>query len=831
MKHLEELIYQKYSRNDIYKELKRYLKEYKNSLETSESMSAASFLYKHTKTIDDFITLIYKLTLRDAFENFLPLSSQVPLTVCALGSYGREELCIYSDIDIMICYKELKGYNIKPIIEEILYASWDIGLKLGHRVHTISELQGAANEDITIKSAMIESRFICGSRPLWFEIENELNKIRKKDRKEFINAKIEELNARRHKYTLSFEPNIKEGRGGLRDANTLFWILNSIYGIKSLKDAPTSLINEDDYKEFKQSFELLQKVRVILHKISGKKNDILSFDLILPVAKALMPQKGSDRKLEFEFFKKVLEAQFVCERFCSFTIAKSVRSLFVSCSFAEVKKARICEGVYIIKEKIFATFNAKQKSIKEILDILIKYQNATYDVSFLELARKAKLPKVCEKELFLKFKKILQGQRCYEAVMLLYKSSLLTFFIPPFKSILFLPQFDLYHKYPVDVHTIRTLYVLENIDDPFIKSIYEGFSQRDRVLLKLMLLFHDIGKGRQKDHSILGRSIWQKYALKFGIEDGEIVAKLILYHTSMSHVAQREDIYNENRVLHFASNLKDKRSLDFLTVLTYCDTGSVGNGTLNKHSLALLSALYKNTVALFENKMLLSEAAQRIKKEQILKKNPAFTELDEGLQKKIFNIETNMIFQKEKSDEIIKIAKDAHSIKDFSFSIETSPLLKIEIYRKIPLNLGYLLGKLSYLNIASMDIYKLYEGVKYFRIDFYEGVEDDDLPILGELIKDSFDMDKKAVVKKPTITKRDISVNLSHSPSLAEIKIDVPDQKGLLAHIASVFDRLGIEIVSAKVDTLKGRAKDMFLIEKNANFWNNKEKVITSILE
>jgi len=827
---LEELIYQKKSRNEIYKELKKHLKNYNDNLETNENTSAASFLYKHTKTIDEFLTLIYKITIRDAFSSFLPLSSQIPIALCALGSYGRNELCIYSDIDIMICYKDIKGYNILPIIEEILYASWDVNLKLGHRVHKVEELQKAAREDITIKSAMIEARFICGSKPLWFEIENELNKIRKTDRKEFISAKIEELQNRRHKNSISFEPNIKESRGGIRDANTLFWILNVIYGINDLKETPDSIISDEEYREFKLAFELLQKTRYALHRLSKKKNDILSFDLILPVAKSIFQQKLSDKKLEFDFFKKVIEAQFVMERFSDISIQKATRTMFAQYRYGELKNKRVTKGVYLLEGKLYASFKTKAKRIEEILELIIRYPKG-FDISFLDLCRRAKRGKVCQKSQFNLFKQILLQDKNYEVLMLLYKSSLLHFFIPPFKSIMFLPQFDLYHKYPVDVHTIRTFYTLENIADPFIRDIYDTFNKKERLALKFMLFFHDIGKGRTKDHAILGKEIWHKFATKFLLEDESMVAKLILHHRAMSYTAQREDIYNENTILQFAALLKDKRSLDFLLVLTYCDMGSVGNSTLNLHTVGLLLTLYKNCVGVFENKTLINEAAQRVKREQLVKKNPLFLESPNGLQKKILQIETNMIFQKEKSDDIIRIAKVAQEINDFDFYIDNNGLLKIEIYRKIPLNLGYLLGKLSHLNIASMDIYKLFDGVKYFRIDFYENIEPEDELLVEELIKNSFDMTKITSIKKPNIRKRDITLDSEHSRSLAALKIDTEDQKGLLAHISAILDKLEIEIVSAKIHTLKGRAKDLFLIEKNANFWNNKEKIITSILE
>lgn len=827
---LEELIYQKKSKTEIFKELKKHLKEYKLSL-TAPSSSAASFLYKHTKKIDEFITLLYKLALRDAFEQFMPLSSQIPLTVCALGSYGREELCVYSDIDIMLCYKEIKGYNIKPIIEAILYASWDLDLKLGHRVHEVSELQQAAEEDITIKSAMIESRFICGSKHLWFEIENELNKIRKHKKKAYILEKIDELEKRYEKHPISFEPNIKESRGGLRDANTLFWILNVKYGIKSLKDAPKGLFEEHEYREFKLAFEFLQKVRVVLHQLEGKKSDVLSFANIVPAAKKLSLSKGSEQKIQFDFFKRVLEAFFTIERFCRIAISKTGRNLFVKHGFVVVKAARVRKNIFLVEGKLYAKFNIQPIALCEILEIMAAHPGVKYGDSFLEAAKNSKNLKTLDERPIKLFRSILENDRCYDSLMLLYKASKLHILLPPFKKILFLPQFDLYHQYPVDIHTLRTLYFLENIENNEVRAVYESLPPQDKLLVKFTLLFHDIGKGRMQEHALLGKTIWQKYAPKYGIEDIETGSRLILHHVAMSYTAQREDIYNENTLSYFASILKDKRSLDLLLVLTYCDINGVGRNILNQHTMGLLLTLYKNSIDLFENKELLNEAEQRAKKEKLIKRNPKFEQLSFDAKKKVFKIDTNMIYQKEKSDQIIQITERAIACKDFSFFITNGELLKLEIYRKIPLNLGYLLGKLSHLNIASMDIYKLFDGVKYFKIEFIEHIEKEDEFLLAQLIEDSFDMEKKANIKKPALKKRHIAIKENHSRTLARIDIEAKDQKGLLAYFGTVFDRLGLEIVSTKIHTTKGVAKDMFLIEKNGNFWNNKEKIITSLLD
>ncbi|MFW6307436.1 MAG: HD domain-containing protein [Campylobacterales bacterium] len=830
---LEELISSHKSKKETFKALKGYLKEYKNSLGSTPINSASIFLYKHTKMIDHFITFLYKISARECFLNFLPLSSNIPLTVVALGSYGREELCIYSDIDIMIVYKDIKGYNTTPLIEGILYGSWDSGLKLGHRVHEISELQEAARSDITIKSAMIEGRYICGSKPLWFEVENEIVKIRKESKKEFIKDKIDEYERRHKKNPLALEPNIKECSGGLRDANTLFWILNTMYNINSLKEAVGIVYDERSYREFKQAYEFIQKTRIALHQIKGKKNDTLSFELIPELAKATNIERKSDKMAQFAFSKKLLESLNGVESFCQIAICKASKSFFATKSIKELRSKRDEKGIYIIEDKAYRAFNKKPLKAKEVVDIFIDLpdKDIKLGASLLELVKNCKVPRVQDRELYKRFAQIMSRENSYEILKLFFRGELLQILLPPFKKILNLPQFDGYHHYPVDIHTINNIKMLENIQNQEVRDIYEGFSKKEKLLLRFLLLFHDIGKGRVQDHHRLGRNIWIKYAKNYGFTQNEIKlgAKLILCHTLMSKTAQGEDIYNENRILLFASKIEDKKSLEFLYVMTHCDMRAVGENVLNHFIEKLLHDLFLNTISALENRGLIDETKQRIKKEEIIKKSEAFNSLEPKLQKKLLELDVNMLFIKHKSNEIVEMVKRAQNIQTYSYDITHNSLLIIEIYKKTALNLGYLLGKLSYLNIASMDVFRLQDGVKYFKIEFHEKAEDDDVMMMHQLIEDSFDMSKEVSLNKPTIKKRDITLNQNHSRTLAEVKVKAKDQKGLLAYIATVFDSLNIEIVSAKVHTQKGVANDLFLIEKNGSFWNNKEKVITKI--
>ncbi|RUM71752.1 MAG: nucleotidyltransferase, partial [Sulfurovum sp.] len=285
---IEELLYRNAPDFEIAKILKREIKTYFGTLEETFAHSGGKdFLVKHTKKIDAILQLVYKVALREMFGDYTPMKNAVPIALVALGSYGREQLCVYSDIDLMIVYKEIRGYHTKELIEKILYILWDSGLKLGHRVHEIGELYDVSKTDITIKTALIESRFIEGSHFVWTETQNAIDRIRHDDVEGFINAKLDEQRQKHQKYPLTMEPNLKEGVGGFRDANLVYWIGKILYNTDNIKSLPSHIVEETEYRTFRMALEFLFRVRSALHLAAGKKEDRLCLDLIPPVSALL----------------------------------------------------------------------------------------------------------------------------------------------------------------------------------------------------------------------------------------------------------------------------------------------------------------------------------------------------------------------------------------------------------------------------------------------------------------------------------------------------------------------------------------------------------------
>jgi len=289
--------------------------------------------------------------------------------------------------------------------------------------------------------------------------------------------------------------------------------------------------------------------------------------------------------------------------------------------------------------------------------------------------------------------------------------------------------------------------------------------------------------------------------------------------------AQREDIYNEKVIFGFASHFPTKKLLDMIYILTYADMNGVGGDIYNSFSAKLIRTLYKHSLEILGQTELLDEAAKRAKKEAALKRHPEFKALKKSQQNKILQMPSNLLFLRYRPERIIHIAQKAFETKDFTYMISNETHLTIEIIRAGSFNLSYLLSKLANLEVVNMDISKLFNELKYFKIDFATKVDEDERYLVEQIIVEAFDPTKKSIKTIPHIGKEDIDIDCEHSKTYALMHLKSRNQKGLLAYVINLFDELGIDIVTAKVHTLKNRVRDMFLIEKNGNFCHNTELI------
>ena len=802
---LNEIIYSNKDDFEIIKELRNEIKKYTQNLE--KEAEGKQFFIKYTKKMDEFITIIFKFVLKNMFGCYRPNINSLPITITAMGSYSRYQLSLYSDIDVMIVYEEVKGYNVIEIVESFVTMLWDLGLTIGHRVHKLDELFEVSKKDITIKTALLESRYIYGSKYLWVGIQNELKKIRLDNQKEYLLARYKALQDLHKKYPLSMEPNIKDGFGGMRDANTLFWVANVIYGISNNSELIGIVYDENDYKEYRNNLEFLFRVRTHLHIITKKHIDIVSLEYHRDIALKLGYNDTKRLKAERLFIKDLLKSLWNVNKFTSIYTKKLLRKfMYNPKTISNIE--RISKNYYICEDKIYINWHNKD-SMKDSFKVLLNNEFKFYDVSLVNLFYHQKV-NVTKNQL----KTLFNKNDIYPIIKALYKANKLSTLIPQFSKIKYLAQFDGYHHYPVDIHSIMTLYNVENIKYKNIQKVYKNIKQKN--ILKIVALFHDLGKGRTKDHHLVGEKLIDIFMTKLNFKENEITLgkKLVKYHTIMSNVAQREDIDNDKVLLNFANVVEDKTTLDMLYVLTYADIDAVGEGIFNNFKEYLLTTLYKNTLEIIENKELLILSSKRAKKEKQLLKNEEFLKLPKSWQKKVLNSPSSQLFIKNSVNEIVKIVTKMKNTQKYDYQIHQNPL-SIEIIKKgINFDLGYFLGKLSY-GVSHIAIYKI-DDVKYFKIDF-DTFEADEYTI-SELIEKAFKENNEYIFINPKLKREEFTLDCNHSKNYLALKLKTKDKNGIIAYIMQMMDKYKIDVEDIKISVQKGIVRDILIINKISGF-------------
>jgi len=822
---IEDVIEKSGSDFELSKLFKQYINEYKSSLpKLFKKNQGKDFLVKHTKQLDSIISMMYKTVLRRVFGNYIPMRNSIPISIVALGSYGREQLCVHSDIDILIAFENVDGFNTHLIMEKLFYLALDSGLKLGHRVHEVSDLFKASNEDITIRTSLMESRLITGSTFTWHEVNRELNKIRLYKQKEFILAKVEEAQVRRKKYPTTMEPNIKESVGGLRDTNLIFWIAQTIYGVKSLKDLTDEVFSEEEYRDYRIALELLFRVRSALHLITNKQEDKLLLSHIPEVSKMLGFR--DQRKM----VTKVLEAQWRINNFTVIFVKKMVRPYIADMSYVtKFRHKRISKGIYELDNRLFASYNLDIQPINKLLEILVELPDKHYhfDAGFLNQLTYTKITHPLKIKTYNLLKDLLKKENMYCFLKVFYDAGILHKLFSSFRKVLHLPQFDGYHQYPVDIHSIECINALENIKEPIIKELFNELNSDEKLLIKIVTLFHDTGKGRKQDHSEVGAKLIVPFVKKLKLKSDliERAVTLIKEHITMSNVAFKENIHNEKTLYKFMSKVKDTKNLKLLYILTYADISGVGDNIYNSFNSKLLHDLYQSALEVSENFGRITDAAKRINIEKRVQRLDEFKSLPKLLQKKILGVESNLFFFKHTPIDIIKIAQKAKQTKEYDFSIHNKNSLSIEIYRRIPLNIGYLLATLSHLDVGSMEIFTLFDDIKYFKIEFIKNVDGSELVEVQDIIDSAFHMDCCVEHKNIEILKDEIDIDCDHSMTHAEVSVKTKNQQGLVAYIMDCFEQLRINIVTAKIHSTKHKVRDSFLMEKQNDICNNVDKI------
>jgi [protein-PII] uridylyltransferase len=575
-----------------------------------EATSAQAYL------IDQILRVLFDFTVERLYARPNPTAAE-QLTLIAVGGYGRTEMAPHSDVDIGFLTPLKQTAWAEQVIETMLYALWDLGLKLGHSSRSLDEMIRQAKADITVRTALLEARYVCGDTALYEEASRRFKaEVQADTARTFIAEKLAERDLRHKKMgdtRYVVEPNVKEGKGGLRDLHALFWIGKYIYDVQRAAElVEVGLFTKAEYRLFHRADNFLQAVRCHLHSITGRAEDRLTFDVQREIADRMRfsdrPGKSKvERFMQFYFlqvkivgslsgvFLAHLDEKFAARgrRFGLPTLRRSPRKMhgFV-----------LDRGRLALPSDDF--FRQDPARLIELFQLADKHGLEIHPLAMRAAARDAKLVDEVRNSpsanaLFLD---ILSSPRDPELVLRwMNEAGVFGRFVPDFARVVAQMQFDMYHHYTVDEHTIRAIGLLSRIergdlrdDHPLVSGVFDQIVSRRALYVAVLL--HDIAKGRGGDHSILGAEVARRLCPRFGLTpaETETVAWLVEKHLLMSATAFKRDLSDFKTILDFCDVVQSPERLRLLLALTVVDIRAVGPGVWNGWKRQLLSDLYES---------------------------------------------------------------------------------------------------------------------------------------------------------------------------------------------------------------------------------------------
>jgi [protein-PII] uridylyltransferase len=579
--------------------------------------------------MDEIVRALYDFASSRVYRSGNPSAGE-RMAVVAVGGYGRGTLAPGSDIDLLFLLPYKQTPWGEQVVEYMLYVLWDMGLKVGHATRNLDECVRLSRSDVTICTAVLEARFIWGADALYDDLVRRFDREVVKDTgQEYIQAKLAERDARHHKAGESrylVEPNVKDGKGGLRDLHTLFWIAKYHYRVRNGEDlVDKGVFTREEFLTFRKADDFLWAVRCHMHFLTGRAEERLHFDIQRDIAERL-GYTGHPGLSAVERFMKHY-----------FLVAKDVGDLTrIFCAALEEEQAKQVPGF----NRLFLNFSRRKRKIAGTSDFIVDNHriNVVDDTVFerdpvnlvrlfwladrhglefhpdaMQLVTRSlglvtrNLRRDAEANRL--FMDVLTSERNPELnLRRMNEAGLLGRLIPDFGKIVAMMQFSMYHHYTVDEHLLRCIGILSEIEHggaaklhPLTDSLMNGM-QPHRELLYVTLLFHDIAKGRPEEHSIAGARIVRRVCPHMGLSpaDTETVAWLVEQHLTMSMTAQTRDLNDRKTIEDFAAIVQSVERLRMLLVITVCDIRGVGPGVWNGWKGQLLRTLY------FETELLLT---------------------------------------------------------------------------------------------------------------------------------------------------------------------------------------------------------------------------------
>jgi [protein-PII] uridylyltransferase len=815
---------------------------------------------------DEIIRILFEFAGSELYPSRVPSEAE-RMAVVATGGYGRGLLAPGSDIDLLFLLPYKQTAWGESIAEALLYCLWDMGLKVGHATRSVDESIRQAKIDMTIRTALLESRYLFGDVKLYNELTARFDKeVAQGSAAEFVAAKLAEREQRHRRagqFRYVVEPNVKDGKGGLRDLHTLFWIAKYVYRVREPEELiERGVFDRDEFNLFRRCEDFLWSVRCNMHFVAGRAEERLSFDIQRDIAVRLgytaHPGLRDVERFMKHYFLTAKHVGYLTAILCAGLEERQAKPAPVlSRMMARLRPApspkRLSDDFVVDNNRInIARADVFRRDPVNLIRMfrLAQQHNLEFHPEALRAAtRSLKLidKKVRDNaEANHLFLEILTAPDTAEIVLRrMNEAGVLGAFVQAFGRIVAMMQFNMYHHYTVDEHLIRCIGMLNEIvrgDNPetsLASELIKTIQPQHRPVLCVALFLHDIAKGGVEDHSLAGARLARRFGPRLGLSaaDTELVAWLVEVHLVMSTLAQSRDLSDRKTIENFAAVAQSLERLKLLTILTTADIRAVGPGVWNGWKAQLIRTLYYETEPVLTGGFSEVNRAQRVARAQAefraeLADWPA-AELDAYLERHYPAYWLKVDLPHKLGHARFVRATDAAG-KSLATQVAFDAargVTELTVFAPDhPWLLSIIAGAcaLAGANIVDAQIYTTTDGIALDTIAVSREFDrDEDEARRAARIGDAIEKAVRGELKLPeTVAKRappkgrlkafaiepEVTVNNQWSNRYTVVEVTGLDRPGLLYELTTTLSKLNLNIASAHVATFGERVVDVFYV-------------------
>ncbi|MFO0767544.1 MAG: [protein-PII] uridylyltransferase [Nitrospiraceae bacterium] len=582
-----------------------------------------------TELVDNLIIGRYRSAAR-AGGDALTTAGFQHCCLVALGGYGRRELAPFSDIDLMFLFRPEAAKVVPELVKQVLHPLYDSGFQVGHSVRTIQDCVELGLSDLTVRTSMMEARFLAGSADLFQEFHSRyFRKVVSAGVDKYLEQKLEERRREYQKFgetVYLLEPNVKKSKGGLRDLHMLQWIGLARYQAPTIRElSDRGILSQTDYRAVKDAREFLLRVRAFLHTRAGMAQEILTFDEQVWLAKQLgcvdQPHLLAVEQFMQQYYRHTMELHAASMRF----VERCRRVSLWQRLRSWMPASRVDQYYSVNGSTLTVPVELRSKVLDRAVALLklfdlARAKNLVIDPLLLEEIHRH-VDAVPEEqfrtpEAGRMFLSILSGPGAARTLESMHRAHLLEKLVPAFARVRGLMQFNQYHKYTVDENSLLAVAKVEALSDQqgVLGEVYRSIKRKD--ILHLAVLLHDLGKGHEEDHSEVGKRLAEEAAARLGFEEQETRTLVFLVHRHllMAHTAFRRDPYDEKVLLPFAREVGTPEVLRKLLALTAADIAAVGPEVLTKWKESLLIELFLRAMQEVSGERETADEPERLKR-------------------------------------------------------------------------------------------------------------------------------------------------------------------------------------------------------------------------